>query len=398
MKRAMQLAATVLGTTGLLLTAAIPAQAATNYSYTGSTKVSGNTVSFSSSIKSSTRTSVAKLGICIRDAKGTNLDLASVNRGRSVTLSPKAYSLVGKTKFQPGTYTYGVCFYKNGYWQGEPLSTKKSRTFTVAKTTQPTQPTPTPTQPAPTPTPTPVPTNPAGTIPTGNVSSNGVNWVPVMSEDFTKTAGTNEVATKYKDTFPVYPDGSGDGKYLPGQVLTAHDSVLDFHMRHIGNVDAGAAGQFISNTGDWAYTGGRFSIRFKATGNAAGYGSAFILWPESQNWGEGEIDFPEGELTGNTNLYQHNLGNNPGGTSLQKEGISNWSDWHTATVEWVPGKTLRYYMDGKLIAQETNPANIPTTMHSWVVQTGPMDGSANGAPDSSDGHLLIDWAVAYKAQ
>jgi hypothetical protein len=393
MRRALQLTATILGTTGLLLTAAIPAQAATNYSYTGSTKVSGNTVSFSSSIKSSTRTTAAKLGICIRDSKGTNLDLAAVNRGRTVTLSPRAYALVGKSTFQPGKYTYGVCFYKNGYWQGEPLSGRNARTFTVNATVKPSPtPTPTPTQPTPTPAPA------TGTMPTGNVTSNGINWAPVMSEDFTKNAGTNEVATKYQDTFPVYPDGSGDGKYLPGQVLTAHDSVLDFHMRHIGNVDAGAAGQFIQKNGDWAYTGGRFSVRFKATGNAAGYGSAFILWPESQNWGEGEIDFPEGELTSQTNLYQHNLGSNPGGTSLQVEGISNWSDWHTATVEWVPGKTLRYYMDGKLIAQETNPANIPTTMHSWVVQTGAMDGSSNGAPDSSDGHLLIDWAVAYKAQ
>lgn len=390
--RSLKAAAVVTGVASLLLTAA-PANAAPYYSFTANTKVSGQTVSFKSTVKASQRTNVSQLGICIRDSKLNNLDLPAINGGRTVTLSKTATTLTGTVKLKPGKYAYGVCFYKDRMWQGEEVYGKNVRTVTVPSTSTP-APTPTPT-PTPVPTPTPAPST---SVPKGDITSNGTTWTPVMTQDFTANAATGEVPTKYNNSFPVYPDGTGDGKYLPGQTLSVHDSMLDLNLKHIGNVDAGAAGQFIQPNGEWAYTGGRFDIRFKASGNPAGYGAAFMLWPENNNWGEGEIDFPEGELTSKTNLYQHALGANPYDKTLQAEGLTNWSDWHTATVEWLPGKTLRYYMDGKLVGQETNPKNVPTTPHAWVVQAAAMDQSANGAPDASNGHLYIDWAVAYAAK
>ena len=381
MRKALKVAATTAGLAGLLL-AATPATAATQYTYTGKTTVTKQTVSFTSTIKARVKTNVSNLGICIRDAKNNNLDLAALNNGRSVTVDRNGKTIRGTATFAPGTYKYGVCFYKNGYWQGEELyNSNTARKFTVAKGNTST---PAPTTPPITPAPTPVPTTPPVTppvtppttpsgsgqaMPTGDVVSNGKTWTPVLNEDFnTDTKG--DVATKYQNTFPVYPDGTGDGKYLPSKVLSTHDSMLDFYLHHEGNVDAGAAGTFIQNNGAWASTGGRFSVRFKSDGKAEGYGAAFILWPNSENWSEGEIDFPEGELTSSTNLNQHRVGNNPGEKSLMVENVSNWTDWHTATIDWIPGKAIYYYMDGKLVAQETNPANVPTTPHKWIVQTG----------------------------
>lgn len=408
MNKNLKIIATAAGTVGALLFAAVPAQAATNnsgYTYTGATSVKGTQVSFASSVKANRSTTVKRLGICIRDSRGRNLDLPATNRGNNVQLTRTAKKLTGTKTFQPGTYKYGVCFYTHGGWRGEPLTGMKARSFTVKKPSNNTPtPTPTPTTP---PTQTPTPTAPPTTqpnppadssMPVGNVVSDGKTWVPVMSEDFKTTAGLGQVQNIYKNTFPMYPEGTGNGKYLPNETTTVHDSLLDINVHHVGNVDAGAAGQFIQQNGEWAYTGGRFSIRFRATGNPEGYGAAFILWPYNQNWSEGEIDFPEGELTSGTNLNQHRVGANPEQKSLMLGNVSNWSDWHTATIEWVPGKTLKYYMDGKIIAQETNPANVPTTMHTWVVQTAAVDESTNGAPDSSNGHLLIDWAVAYQAK
>ena len=40
---------------------------------------------------------------------------------------------------------------------------------------------------------------------------------------------------------------------------------------------------------------GRFSVRFRSD-PLPGYKAAWLLWPESDNWNEGEIDFPEGGL------------------------------------------------------------------------------------------------------
>jgi hypothetical protein len=395
MRKALKIAATTAGLAGLIFATATPAIAAQNITYTGKTSVNKQTVTFTSTIKATNRMNVSRLGICIRDSQNRNLDLPALNNGRSVTIDRYGKTLTGKLTLTPGTYKYGVCFFKDGYWYGEELynpNTARKVTVTKAGTVTPT-PTPTPTPPVPSPTPTP-PTGSGQAMPTGDVISNGKTWTPVLNEDF-NTSTTGDVATKYDKTFPVYPDGTGNGKYLPSKTLSTHDSMLDFNLHHEGNVDAGAAGSLIQQNGNWAYTGGRFSIRFKSDGKAEGYGAAFILWPNNENWSEGEIDFPEGELTSSTNLNQHRVGANPEQKSLMLENVSNWTDWHTATIDWIPGKALYYYMDGKLIAQETNPANVPSTPRKWIVQAASVDESANGAPDSSKGHLYIDWAVAY---
>ena len=39
-------------------------------------------------------------------------------------------------------------------------------------------------------------------------------------------------------------------------------------------------------------TCGRFSVRYRSE-NIDGYKTAHLLWPESSNWNDGEIDFVE---------------------------------------------------------------------------------------------------------
>ena len=233
-------------------------------------------------------------------------------------------------------------------------------------------------------------------MPTGDVVSNGVTWTPVRSEDFTTPAAIGAFRTTYSSV-ELYVEGSGDGKYLGDQTVSADDSMMDIHCHHIGSVDAGAAVAILNPSGDWDWIGGRFAIRFRADASAVGYGSAFQLWPSNDVWAEGEMDFPEGGFDGGINLYHHRVGANPEVNYLVASDLGAWSSWHTAVIEWRPGNSVRYYLDDVLVGQVTDPAQVATTAHHWIIQAASHDATADGAPNSSSGHLQVDWFVAYAA-
>jgi hypothetical protein len=182
----------------------------------------------------------------------------------------------------------------------------------------------------------------AGGPPTGDVVSNGVTWTPALVEDFTVAAG-------------------------PGAVRAAYPSMA------------------------------RFAFRFRADPSAVGYGGVFQLWPTSNVWGEGEMDFPEGAFDSGINLYHHEVGANPQNNYTVAQGLGSWDPWRVAVIEWVPGVSARYYLDGNLVGEVTNPAQVATTAHNFVVQTAAHTDTADGAPDASTGHFQIDWIVIYQA-
>lgn len=362
------------------------------YSYTNAPATLGTPVypvTLSGTVKASSSTSVTQLSICVRDADDNNLDFPRVNNGAAITLNSTPRTVTNTGNFPPGTYTWGICFYKDGYWQGEG---PYAHTFTVgANTTTPTTPT-APTTPT---TPT-TPSSPSGqAMPTGTVTRNGKTWTPILSEDFTTDAPLGQFRNTYIDRFHLNNEGEA-GKYFGDQTVSASGSLMDVYFHHINGADAGFAGRFLNPNGNWAFTGGRFDIRYRVTGNPEGYGAAFMLWPHSEVWGDGEIDYPEGELTSSQGLNQHAVGANPADKTIMVPNVANWSDWHTASIEWVPGVSVRYYMDGNLVATETNPRNVPTTEHAWIIQAAAVDESVDGAPNTSTGHLQIDWAVVYK--
>lgn len=235
-------------------------------------------------------------------------------------------------------------------------------------------------------------------MPTGNVISNGTTWIPARSEDFLTPAGLGDVRAAYPH-IAFSPEGTGDGKYLADQTVTVANSMLDIHVHHIGSVDAGAQMYFIPHeqTDSWGWTGGRFAVRFRADTSATTYGGVFFLWPTSDTWAEGEMDFPEGDFGGPLAFNHHQVGANPEVNYASGSSGAGWSNWHTAVTEWVPGTSARYYLDGVLMGEVTTTAQVATTEHFWEFQCGAVDGSADGASDTASGHVQIDWYVIYQA-
>lgn len=183
-----------------------------------------------------------------------------------------------------------------------------------------------------------------------------------------------KVDTAYANYWQPYPNGTS-GKYYSDDIISLHDGLMDIA---VGN-GKGAAGTFGTKTSAYSHVGGTFSIRAKTTGGL-GNGIAVMLWPSSDVWAEGELDFPEGGFGNYVNGFHHSTV--PGKEQQQvhlQPGVK-WSDWHTYSIVWKPGVSVAYYVDDKLIGRVTKW--VPTTDHRYMVQTG-----NTGKP----GHLLIDW-------
>ncbi|MFJ3383019.1 MULTISPECIES: glycoside hydrolase family 16 protein [unclassified Curtobacterium] len=193
-------------------------------------------------------------------------------------------------------------------------------------------------------------------------------------ETFDTDAGTGQVAGAYPQSWQPYPDGTS-GIYAPSKTVSVHDGVMDVTL---GN-GSGTAGTFGSAAGAWSHVGGSFSVRAKATGGD-GNGAAFMLWPTSGTWSDGEIDFPEGNFEDVPSAFQHSMVPGQEANRVQVGTGVSWRDWHTYTVDWDPGKSVTYSVDGKVL--ETLTKDVPTTPHRYMFQVGNWGAS---------GHLLIDW-------
>ncbi|WP_228516922.1 family 16 glycosylhydrolase [Curtobacterium sp. VKM Ac-1376] len=193
-------------------------------------------------------------------------------------------------------------------------------------------------------------------------------------EDFTTSALTGLVASLYPQSWQPYPDGTS-GIYAPSKTVSVHDGVMDVAL----GTGAGAAGTFGTADGAWDHVGGSFSVRAKATGGD-GNGAAFMLWPTSNVWSDGEIDFPEGNFESNPMVFHHSMTPGQEAERIQVDTGVSWRDWHTYKVDWVPGESVTYSVDGTVL--QTITEDVPTTPHRFMFQVGNW---------GDQGNLLIDW-------
>jgi hypothetical protein len=232
-------------------------------------------------------------------------------------------------------------------------------------------------------------------IPSGAQNIGGINFTPTMSEDFTKNAALGSFTSVYGKAWGGYTnvkDTSKHGLYAPDQVLSVSNSTLDWYLHTVNGQPLVAAPQPTGYTGQ---TYGAYSVRYR-TDAVKGYKTAFLLWPTSNQWNDGEIDWPDGNLGGAINPASKLVGaaNNafdkPAGNHPPVEGTG----WHTATFTWTPG-VVKFYLDGTFVGQTSNSGGVPTKAMRWVLQVETsLDGSTPAA--SAAGHVQVDWVVQYK--
>ncbi|MCA4135035.1 glycoside hydrolase family 16 protein [Arthrobacter sp. M4] len=224
-------------------------------------------------------------------------------------------------------------------------------------------------------------------------------WRQTGAEDFSTPAAKGLVGRIYGRDMRGYSDlrdSSNKGIYSPDMVLSVEDGKLDYFLHTEDAVPR------VASVIPFGYSGqkfGRYSVRFRAD-SMPGYKIAFMLWPTSDSWGDGEVDWPEGGLDGSA--YAASAING----SLENGGMrfdppsriyapTDMTDWHIATTEWTPG-SVKFFWDGQLVSQTTDRTGVPFRKLRWTLQAETMDGTDPSLPAPEvSGHLQIDWAVQY---
>lgn len=229
-------------------------------------------------------------------------------------------------------------------------------------------------------------------LPVGNVPG----WRQVFTDNFTKNVGVGDfpraVASKWSDYADGWKDTTGQGTYEPTKIVSIGGGLMNMYLHTENGVHmvaapepkvAGAPGR----NGGQIY--GKYVIRFRAN-PVKGYKTAWMLWPDSNNFTQGEIDFPEGDVNYHFNAYFHHTNS----TDSQSAFVTNvtYTSWHTVVTDWSP-TDVSFYVDGKLIGSVTNRSWIPDVPMHWVLQTeSELHG---GVPDTAAGNVQIDWVAIY---
>jgi hypothetical protein len=228
-------------------------------------------------------------------------------------------------------------------------------------------------------------------------------WTPLIDQRFDREAPLGSFA----DVYPgwAWYDGMTDtsretarprqqvGLWDSRTTMSVRDGLLDCRLHTAGERPQVCA--LTPTPDDRIWHGqryGRYSVRFSAD-TIPGYKIAWLLWPDSNEWPEGEIDFPEADLDGTITGSSHRNDGDPSDfawfvDTAQRLGTG----WHTATIDWRPGR-LTFVLDGESWTT-TDPAALPRVPMRWALQAETRIEDAAPDPDVS-GHILIDWVAAW---
>ena len=196
----------------------------------------------------------------------------------------------------------------------------------------------------------------------------------------------------------AYPDGWLDttkqGTYMPSKTVSIAGGMMRLNLHTENGVHLVAAPLpilpgAIGSEGGQVY--GRYEVRFLVQRPTPGYKLAWLLWPDSENFpGDGEIDFPEGDLNGVVDGFVHHM-NGIGDADQDAYGtaVRMSSGWHTAVIDWT-AKSCAFVLDGMTIG--TTTSRVPSTPMHWVLQSE-TDGVTN---DAATADILIDWVAVYR--
>ena len=232
----------------------------------------------------------------------------------------------------------------------------------------------------------------SGSSPSGQPMPVGdlAGWRQVFTEDFTSNVALGSWPGSYAPKFDQYdyphnpPDTNGGGVWRTGKDVSVSGGTADYWLHSENGVAYSAA--ILPRTPTQTY--GRYEVRFKVDPGMTGWHSAWLLWPDDDVWpAHGEIDWPEGSLTGNMDAFMH-WALPGGGQDWAPSDVAFATGWHTATTEWLPG-SVKVSLDGREFGTFTK--DIPSLPMHWVLQSE----SGSSSRPTGSGHIKIDWLTIY---
>lgn len=184
----------------------------------------------------------------------------------------------------------------------------------------------------------------ATTEPAVQSAPDSTNW-KLVAEASTDFQG-NKVDRTVWDVY----DGRGNANvgWRRPSALSVENNML--RIKAQGDVSGGLSQKFSQTYGRWVVR-----ARMEA---GKGYGPAILLWPDSEKWPvDGEIDFAEmpdpdrGAVIMTAHWGEDNL-------QVSKALRADFTQWHTFTVDWMPGY-IAFYVDNVEQFRTTKPEAIP---------------------------------------
>lgn len=237
--------------------------------------------------------------------------------------------------------------------------------------------------------------DPSGlSMPVGNIPG----WQQVFTDNFTEDVPVGDFPAQVSSKWGAYQDGWRDttkhGTYEASKVVSIQNGMMNMYLHTQDGVHMVAAPYPIipgatGPEGGTVY--GMYEVRFKAQ-PVVGYKTAWLLWPDSENADDGEIDFPEGNLSQKILGYMHEVSPYVTDQGAYKTSYT-YADWHTATTIWT-SKSVIFLLDNKVIGDFTYKVAIPSTAMHYVLQTETRTGGG-APPNTSAGNVYVDWVSIW---
>jgi hypothetical protein len=260
-----------------------------------------------------------------------------------------------------------------------------------------------------------VPATPVAPTLGTTVTDHGKTYTWDLAQNFTVDAPLGTVRTKYPsmayfDTASQgFRDTSSQGYWAPDKVLSVSNGALDFNMH--SELIGGVSTPLVSCVMPDNYQSrlhGVFEVRFKTTANKKGYKFVGMFWPTNDNWNQGEIDWPEADLTETPRPANAVPGTGKDAAGQPADGsavksmsfvpptaqyaATDSSDWHTARTVW-NADGLYFYWDGALVWSTTDTSVIPTQPMRIELQAETFIGEG-AVPADAVGHVMINYVAA----
>jgi len=181
--------------------------------------------------------------------------------------------------------------------------------------------------------------------------------------------------------------GFGNGLRRPSAISVSGGSLA---ITAAGETSGGMENSFSQVYGRW-----EFRAR---TDYGRGFGSAILLWPDSEKLADGEIDIAEVPFE-KRDIVHFVLHSGAGGNTLNGSRLAgDFSQWHTFAVDWLPDH-ITWYVDGRARFTVTDKSRIPDTPMHLAIQLdqGPVKDWIL-APDATTPakiRLQVDWVRTY---
>ncbi|MEH2562033.1 family 16 glycosylhydrolase [Bradyrhizobium sp. AZCC 2289] len=142
----------------------------------------------------------------------------------------------------------------------------------------------------------------------------------------------------------------------------------------------------VSSYGDFEFNGGYLQISMKAPSGGGAWPALWLL-PGSGAGGSGdnfEIDMQEGGMLGSgpaNQTFSWHLHAGAAGTfgGVIDTGIDLTAAFHTYAINWIPGQSITWYLDGNQMAQVTSAqTTIPNEPMELIMNNGVANSNATG--------------------